>query len=139
MSYPGFGVMLAELSGNADSAGSMTADIGQRITSLELSDDELRIWLASGAALVLHDEGQSCCELRYMRTDDTLADFVGSTLLGAEVRDAPEQTGPYGEVHEVQFLVVHTSVGDLTMSSHNEHNGYYGGFAIRARLIGAPS
>lgn len=50
-------------------------------------------------------------------------------LVGAPVL-APNQN----DVHEVQFLVVHTDKGDLTMSSHNEHNGYYGGFSIEARV-----
>ena len=34
------------------------------------------------------------------------------------------------ETHEVQFLEIKTSKGIFTMSTHNEHNGYYGGFAI---------
>jgi hypothetical protein len=30
-----------------------------------------------------------------------------------------------------------TSKGALTMASHNEHNGYYGGFAIELRFSDA--
>ena len=37
------------------------------------------------------------------------------------------------DCHEVQFLEVKTSKGSFTMSSHNEHNGYYGGFSIEVR------
>ena len=34
------------------------------------------------------------------------------------------------EVHEVQFLKIRTSNGDITFETHNIHNGYYGGFYI---------
>jgi hypothetical protein len=68
-----------------------------------------------------------------MRTDYNLSDYVGAKLLGAEVMDAPPISAQYEE-HEVQFLHVKTSKGTFTMSSHNEHNGYYGGFSIRAAI-----
>lgn len=69
-----------------------------------------------------------------MRTDDNLADYVGGQLLDMELRDAPEQEDEHGDVHEVQFLVVKTSKGQFTMSNHNEHNGYYGGFYIEVAV-----
>ena len=80
----------------------------------------------------LADEGQSCCENRYMSTDDDLSDFIGGTLLDAEIKAAPDETDEWGQVHEVQFLEVRTSKGSFTMASHNEHNGYYGGFYLVA-------
>ena len=129
----GIGVMIGMLAGNDESAKAMQAAIGKRIAGLRLTDDALHLEMADGSRLKLSDEGQSCCESRYMRTDDDLASFIGAELRGAEVRDAPEVTGPdQYDTHEVQFLVVQTDKGDLTMSSHNEHNGYYGGFYIRA-------
>ena len=66
-----------------------------------------------------------------MRTDDNLEDFVGAKLLGAEIKEAPNEPDKDGE-HEVEFLEVQTDRGVFTMASHNEHNGYYGGFSIRA-------
>ena len=38
----------------------------------------------------------------------------------------------WGGVHEVQFLNIETSLGIITFETHNEHNGYYGGFYIKA-------
>jgi hypothetical protein len=82
----------------------------------------------------LFDAGQSCCEHRYMRTDDDLKSFIGAELVDAEISNAPDQVDEYGETHEIQFLRVKTSKGLITISNHNEHNGYYGGFAIRAAV-----
>jgi hypothetical protein len=64
-----------------------------------------------------------------MRTDDTLTDYAGAELLDVALEDAPSLPAG-GEEHEVQFLRVKTSKGTFVMSSHNEHNGYYGGFWI---------
>ena len=60
------------------------------------------------------------------------------TLLALELKEAPSQENEWGE-HEVQFLEVTTSKGEFTMASHNEHNGYYGGFAIELRFIATPT
>jgi hypothetical protein len=131
----GMGVMIGLLSGNQESVEAFRSVLGKTIIALVLGEDEaLHFTFDDGSKLKLHDDGQSCCESRYMRTDDRLEDYIGSTLLNAEVRDAPTEAGEYGDEHEVQFLVVTTSKGAFTMSSHNEHNGYYGGFLIRAAL-----
>lgn len=115
---------------------AVLASIGKTITALELNgDDALVFTFSDGAKLKVFDAGQNCCESRYMRTDDKLAEFVGSTLVGFDVKDAPDMDDGNGDVHEVSFLQVNTSAGDFTMSSHNEHNGYYGGFAIAAVLV----
>lgn len=70
-----------------------------------------------------------------MRTDDKFEDFIGATLVSMELKQAPNITSDddYGD-HEVQFLELMTSKGALTMASHNEHNGYYGGFAIELKF-----
>jgi hypothetical protein len=48
------------------------------------------------------------------------------------VVSADDITGEYGEVHEQTFLKIRTNNGDATVVTHNEHNGYYGGFNISA-------
>ena len=132
----GIGVMLGMLGGNADSVAAFTGAIGKTISALRLGDDDaLHFEFSDGGKLKLSDEGQSCCERRYMRTDDNLTEYVGAKLLGAEIKEAPDvndQDG-WGD-HEVQFLEVQTDRGVFTMASHNEHNGYYGGFLIQASL-----
>ena len=116
----------------------ITPTIGKTIVSLRLDDDTLYIAFADGSKLTLFDDGQSCCETRYMRTDDNLAEYIGGRLLGAEVKDVPKLIGfwkdecEYG-CHDMQFLEITTSKGSFVMSNHNEHNGYYGGFCIEAK------
>jgi len=132
MSQLGFGVMINMLSGNESSVKAFTESLNKTITALSLSDNSLHFTFDDGSKMKFHDDGQSCCESRYMRTDDKLEEFIGATLVGAEIKDAPTIDGEYGECHEVQFLEVKTSKGSFVMSSHNEHNGYYGGFSIKA-------
>ena len=120
------------LGGNAESVDAFTGAIGKTITQINLGqDDALHFVFDDGSKIKLFDDGQSCCEHRYMRTDDKLDEFVGARLLGAEIKEAPSMPDEYGE-HEVEFLEVQTDRGVFTMASHNEHNGYYGGFSIRA-------
>lgn len=132
MGQLGMGVMLGMLSGNAGSVDAFTKALNKTITSVKLGDDDaLHFVFDDGFKMKLSDEGQSCCESRYMRTDDNLGDYIGAKLLGAEIKEAPNAPEEYGD-HEVQFLEVQTDKGVFTMASHNEHNGYYGGFCIRA-------
>jgi hypothetical protein len=104
--------------------------VGRVIESVVLgSDDVLHFVFTDGSRMRIYDDGQSCCEHRYMTTDDDLSSFSGSVLVNIEVRDAPDMENDY-EVHEVQFLEVMTNRGCFTMATHNEHNGYYGGFCV---------
>ncbi len=126
--------MLAMLGGNRESAEAFQAVIGKTISALSLGeDDALHFTFDDGSKLKLYDDGQSCCESRYMRTDDDLSRYIGAKLVSAEVREAPSINDSDGDVHDVEFLDVTTSAGVFQMASHNEHNGYYGGFAIRAK------
>lgn len=129
----GLGVMISMLGGNENSVKAFQSTINKTITELSLgADDALHFTFEDGSKLKLFDDGQICCESRYMRTDDNLSAFVGSKLLDAEVRGAPDEPNEYGDVHEVAFLIITTDKGAFTMATHNEHNGYYGGFSIRA-------
>jgi hypothetical protein len=130
---PGMGVMINQLGGNRETVEAWQASKGKKITSLTLADDRLTFTLEDNSKFLLYDDGQSCCESRYMQTDDNLLDFVGGKLKDVEIREAPNQDGEY-DTHEVQFLVIKTTKGNITVATHNLHNGYYGGFAIVARL-----
>ncbi len=122
------------LGGNSESVAAVNASMNRVIKKLVLDDDTLTFTFEDGLVVSLTDEGQSCCEHRYMKTDDELSDYAGATLTDIEVVDAPDQEDQWGEVHEIQFLRVHTSKGVVVISAHNEHNGYYGGFCIRAKV-----
>lgn len=107
--------------------------IGKALASLVLDEhDRLLLSFTDGSSLCFVDDGQTCCECRYMRTDDDLDGFVGAQFLSAQIKDAPGMPDDDGNVHEVQFLEIQTSKGCLTLSSHNEHNGCYSGFDVRA-------
>lgn len=127
--------MLGMLSGGGETVAAYHAAVGKKIIGLGIDADRerLRIELDGGLTLVATDDGQSCCESRYMTCDDDLSHFAGATLTGLEVRDGPEEDGGY-DVHEQQFLIVNTSAGSFTVANHNEHNGYYGGFHLVLRV-----
>lgn len=132
MSQLGLGVMIQMLRGNEESVAAYRGALGKTIKNLGLmSDESLRLEFTDGSAIKFFDDGQSCCETRYMTTDDKLDDFAGATFAGVRIEEADNRPGD--EEHEVQFLLVDTSKGTFTMESHNEHNGYYGGFALVCR------
>lgn len=97
----------------------------------ERNGSALILKFSDGTAIKMWDDRQLCCEYRYMRTDDDLSFIVGSVFLGQEVREAsPEKCEDNDQEHEVEFLIVNTSKGPITIANHNEHNGYYGGFNL---------
>ena len=129
----GVGVMLGILGGNEKTVTSIQSSLNKTIKKVELDDEQLFISFIDGSELVIWDGGQSCCESRYMTTDDDLSYFSGATLLDMELKSVEYEDLDYGE-HEIQFLDVKTSEGVFTIVNHNEHNGYYGGFWIQAKL-----
>lgn len=110
--------------------------IGAKLASVAFEDtcgygaDTIRVAFADGRTLLLRDQPQ-CCESRYFRTDDDLDYYKGSTLLSIEQKEGPEEVVEPRNVHETNFLHVHTSLGTFTICCHNEHNSYYGGFSLR--------
>ncbi len=135
-SHPGLGVMIQAFSGGGRGGEHVENCKGRTIAEINVTDDCCTITFSDRSKLKLQDAGQSCCESRYMRTDDKPEEFVGATLANVEIGDAPEiEAG--GECHEVQFLRILTSNGTFVCSAHNEHNGYYGGFWIVASEEGA--
>lgn len=135
----GLGAMINILAGDypvrRSSLEVYNASLGKTISSLKLdkNDEALHFKFTDGSGLKLWDDGQDCCELRYMTTDDDLEAFVGSELTGIELRNAPTTEDEYGQPHEIMFLLVNTSKGTFTMETYNEHNGYYGGFCINMK------
>jgi hypothetical protein len=125
----GLGVMLSQLGG--ESMRPLAKFLGQRIDSASVDDKHLK--LRFGDRLVtLWDNGQSCCESRYMTTDDDVSQMIGEMLRDAEIADGPSEGDQDSEVHEQQFLRIATDKQTYTFVTHNEHNGYYGGFSVVA-------
>lgn len=102
---------------------------GRRIIRAEIIDNKLKLWLDNGRCIAIWDNSQSCCESRYMSTDDDVQSLVSHTLTRIETKVGPDITDGWGD-HETCFVEVGTSVGFITLINHNEHNGYYGGFDL---------
>jgi hypothetical protein len=132
MSQLGIGAMLGLLGGNEESANTFKDAIGKTIAALEITEKELQFTFDDGSKIILFDDGQSCCEHRYMHTDDDIKYYTGSKLLSAETRAGGEVEGDC-DVKESEFLIVTTDKGSFTVVNYNEHNGYYGGFSIRCK------
>ena len=129
----GLGVMIQMLGGNEETVEAFKNAVGKKIVKAELDDDVIRIWFNKDKGIEIWDAGQSCCEHRYITTDDNPSDLKGKKLTNIEIADAPDGEG--GEVHEVQFLRIHAEDEVVVFETHNEHNGYYGGFAVKIKEI----
>ena len=104
---------------------------GPVIKDVTMDEDEITFQF-EGGKLRLRDCGQSCCETRYMSTDDDIRSLIGQRFVCWAVKDGPDvsEEDSY-TVHDTQFLEIQTESGFVTVVTHNEHNGYYGGFSIR--------
>lgn len=136
MSQNGMGVMLGILGGNEETVNTVKSSLNKTIEKVWLDEetDKLNFKFTDGTGMYLFDDGQSCCEHRYMVTADDLTEYENAKLLDVELKYAPDQEYEYG-THEVQFLDVKTDKGVFQMANHNEHNGYYGGFWLVARPL----
>lgn len=135
MGQPGIGAMLHYLGGGSEH--SADEYYGKTIAAAELKDDCLRIGFGDGKTIEIWDNGQSCCEHRYMRTDDDVSSLVGGKLIRIEAKAAPDLPDEYGE-HEQVFVEIATDKGFITIANHNEHNGCYGGFGLTITEPGEP-
>lgn len=102
---------------------------GREIVAALLEEDRLNIDFADGSKISVWDDGQSCCESRYMTTDDDVASLVGGKLVSIVGKPGPGHVAEYDE-HETCFVEIATDKGFVTIVNHNEHNGYYGGFGL---------
>jgi hypothetical protein len=119
------------LGGNQDSAKIAQESIGKKISALSIDDESLRFEFEDGSKMTLSDQGQSCCEHRYLTTSAKLDKYVGAKLKGAKFNDEYSGAADYDE-HEIQPVEIDTSKGKFVVEHHNQHNGYYGGFWIVA-------
>ena len=135
----GVGAMISMLSACDEDAvkrykDSMGKEIDHVILDTKADPNYLRFVFTDKTGLDLYDDAQSCCENRYMHTDDTLDYYKGTKLMNVFLKAGPDVEDGSGNVHEQMFLEIVTSKGSFTIASHNEHNGYYGGISIRPRV-----
>jgi len=131
MEQLGLGVMIRHLAGNEKSVEAYTAALNKTISEVKLDNDVLKFTFTDGSRLLVQDEGQSCCEHRYLNDDGCdFPYYSGAVFLGMEEGAYEDITSGNEESHQVQFLDVRTDRGVFTLSAHVDHNGYYGGFSI---------
>lgn len=134
MANLGIGVMLHHLSGGTDKSASDF--YGRQVIGASVSDECLQLDFSDGTSMLLTDEGQCCCEARYITCDDNPSDLVGGVLTNIEVKESTCHDGDW-EYHEMCFVEIATNLFSITICTHNEHNGYYGGFALNLSERGA--
>ena len=138
MNNLGVGVMIRLLCGGSENSGDKY--YGRKIEKADFSDNALFLTFDDGVKIRVFDDGQSCCESRYMQTDDDVKWLEGKVLRELSLKDGTQpkkdDDDDYGD-HEIQFLEVMTNDGCITFANHNEHNGYYGGFAMNIQEVDA--
>ncbi len=102
---------------------------GRKIAAVEMSEERLTLSFEDGIKIAVWDNGQSCCEHRYMTTDDDVASLVDHNLVRIEAKEGPEEETE-DDVHEIVFVEIGTDDGFITVVNHNEHNGCYSGFGL---------
>lgn len=126
-------------------------NLGKVIKSLDISGDTFTIMFDDDTGLSMTDQGQQCCENRYMHSDDDLKYYIGAKLLNGRIEDIDtsyEQSRKYldhfietgneyynDNVLECQFLIIDTNKGSFTIANYNENSGYYSGFDLNFEEI----
>lgn len=107
---------------------------GKVITGAKVHDGGLYLMFSDGTSATVYDDAQHCCEHRYITCDDDPEALVGGELLSIEEKEGGEPEADYHDMcHDTMFVEVQSSKGLVTLTTHNEHNGYYGGFSVRIK------
>jgi len=131
----GIKVMMNLLGGDKETSSIWKEVEGRTIKAIRLDRGALHFELEDGLGFRLIDDGQSCCEARYITSDGEDFDFY----CGAKLKKITMKEGPLRgnheecDVHEVCFVEIETTKGSFSVCTHVEHNGYYGGFSIALR------
>ncbi len=127
MSELGIGTMMYLLGDGTQNSASKY--YGRKIIAAKFENDKFSITFKDGVSIDITDNGQSCCENRYMVCDDVPEDLVGGKLRAITLKYS-EGESEYDGCHEICFIEIATNKTSITLATHNEHNGYYGGFGL---------
>lgn len=111
--------------------------IGKEILGTRIyNNEEVLLILEGGYSVYLRDDGQSCCETRYITCDDNLSDLIGSkfTHIKELKHTTTDESDEYENEHEITFIEIRAGDTLCTVCTHNEHNGYYGGFNLNIEI-----
>lgn len=101
---------------------------GKTIAFAGLNSEKLLIEFTDRTSIEIYDDGQCCCENRFITCDDDIESLYGTTLISIEKGISKEVEDE--EVHEIAFVHIKTNLCTVTLCTHNIHNGYYGGFDL---------
>lgn len=116
----------------------LKASLGKTIYKIKLNNNVVSLTLDDGSQFEFWDNGQNCCEERYLDTFDDIERIEGQKLVGVQVLNAgtpPEHDKQEVECHEISFLEFKTDKDVISFSSHNLHNGYYGGISLTVKKV----
>ena len=119
---------------------------GKIINTIDIHDNIVEIGFEDATILKMHNDYQ-CCECRYFLTDDDINYYNGAKVINIETRDTVYKDDvPCYEIDcyglkngcdhassngaEVQFLLITTNLGVITIQAYNKHNGYYAGINL---------
>lgn len=112
----------------------LTSCYGRIIKNIVLISNQLIFTFNDDSRLILLDDGNQCCEERFLTTDDDLSMFIGDQLVSIIEKDFLEKHDT-GETAECLILEVQTNKGFFSFQCHNIHNGYYSGFNLTPLFI----
>ena len=98
------------------SAMSLLHSEGKVIKGINLFNKGLFITFKD-SVLKIFDDGQSCCEYRYMHTEDDLKDYIGTTFKSLEKKEHKRSEIDTFDILDSQFLDINTSKGLLQICS----------------------
>lgn len=107
---------------------------GKVIKKASFGGNEIVLEFEDGTKIEITDDGQSCCEERYMTSSDDFSSLVGNQLFDIDVKEVTETSADY-DTHEIAFLHIITNKATVVVETHNKHNGYYGGFSLTVKEV----
>ena len=130
---------------------SLKLSKGKTINNIQVAGGNIiKILFADKTTLTIGNCNM-CCECRYFATDDDVDYYKGTILLDIQTRstvyknDIPcdvkccrlinEDCDHAGDGAEVQFLLITTNLGVITIQAYNKHNGYYAGINLEYAVV----
>lgn len=108
---------------------------GRKIKKAFIENDKFVIEFTDKSQISIWDNGQSCCESRFMTCDDDPSSLKGGKLIKVEVKEFKSSDDDDYYCHDQCFVEIATDKkGFVTLVNHNQHNGYYGGFGLTVTL-----
>lgn len=93
--------------------------VGKQITSAYKSDNQICINFIDNSKLLIFDDGQSCCEHRYLTCDDYLEGMIGEFFSSISTTCCDNLDSSEDMYHEVRFVTIYTNRDHYTACTHN--------------------